>query len=152
MNSEILSTTPETEIVSSRVFNFPIAKVFKAWEDPEHLKQWWGPKGFTNTFHEFDFRVGGHWKLTMHGPEKGNYENHAEFIRIEKPNLIYWKRHSQPLFHILATFEAVGADKTKLVFKMLFGTSKECDKIRPFAPEKNEENFDRLEVVLGEMP
>lgn len=148
MSNQILATTPDTEITNSRVFNFPITKVFKAWEDPQHLKEWWGPNGFTNTFHEFEFKVGGHWRLTMHGPEKGNYENHAEFLKIEKPNLIYWKRHSQPLFHVLATFEEIAPDKTKLVFKMLFANKNDCDKIRPFAPEKNEENFDRLEKVL----
>jgi uncharacterized protein YndB with AHSA1/START domain len=151
MTAPIINTNPELEIVSSREFNFPKDKVFKAWEDPALLKQWWGPNGFTNTFHEFDFREGGHWKFIMHGPEKGNYENHVEFINIDKSNLIYWKRHSQPLFHILATFEEIPPNKTKLVFKMLFESKELCDKIRPFAPEKNEENFDRLETVLQEM-
>ncbi|PJZ49977.1 hypothetical protein CH362_06575 [Leptospira saintgironsiae] len=36
------------EIVSTRVVNFPREKVFKAWTDPEQLKNWWGPKGFQN--------------------------------------------------------------------------------------------------------
>lgn len=35
-----------------------------------HLKNWWGPDGFTNTFHEFNLRPNGKWILTMHGPEK----------------------------------------------------------------------------------
>jgi hypothetical protein len=32
---------------------------------------------------------------------------------------------------------------------MQFDNKKDCDKIRKFAPEKNEENFDRLESVLN---
>ena len=75
MTSDILTTTPNSEIVTTRILNFPQELVFKAWSTPEHLKNWWGPKGFTNTFHEFDFREGGIWKFTMHGPERGNFEN-----------------------------------------------------------------------------
>ncbi|HTG65593.1 MAG TPA: SRPBCC family protein [Flavobacterium sp.] len=148
MITAILNTTPDCEIVSSRVVNFPIQLVFRAWSEPEHLKKWWGPDGFTNTFHEFDFRVGGKWSFIMHGPEKGNYPNECEFIKIEKPALIAWKRHSKPLFQVLITFEEIDIDKTKIVFKQLFETAKECNKLKPFVIDKNEENFDRLENEL----
>lgn len=40
------------EIVSMRIFNSPRELVFRAWAEPEHLKTWWGPNGFTNTFKE----------------------------------------------------------------------------------------------------
>ncbi|MBW1653920.1 SRPBCC family protein [Flavobacterium quisquiliarum] len=151
MDSKIIKTTAESEIVSTRVFSFPQELVFKAWSEPEHLKNWWGPNGFTNTFHEFDFREGGKWTFTMHGPEKGNYENDVEFIKIEKPNLIAWKRHSKPLFQILTTFEAISENETKLVFKMLFETEEECQKLKPYVVDKNEENFDKLEIELSKM-
>ncbi|AWK05353.1 ATPase [Flavobacterium crocinum] len=151
MTSEILSTTPDSEIVTTRVLNFSQELVFKAWSEPKHLKNWWGPNGFTNTFHEFDFREGGIWKFTMHGSEKGNYENDVEFIKIEKPNLIAWKRHSKPLFQILATFDALSENETKVVFKMLFETKEECQKLKPYVVDKNEENFDKLEIELSKM-
>ncbi|MDP5200461.1 SRPBCC family protein [Flavobacterium sp. DG2-3] len=151
MTSAILTITPDSEIVTTRVLNFPQELVFKAWSTPEHLKNWWGPKGFTNTFHEFDFREGGKWTFTMHGTEKGNYENDVEFIKIEKPNLIAWKRHSKPLFQISTTFEIVAENQTKVVFKMLFETEEECQKLKPYVVDKNEENFDKLEVELSKM-
>jgi uncharacterized protein YndB with AHSA1/START domain len=151
METEILSTLPDCEIVSSRIVNAPIDKVFSAWSDPNLLKNWWGPKGFTNTFHEFDFRVGGKWIFTMHGPEKGNYPNECEFIKIDQPNLIAWKRHSQPLFRVVASFKEVAVGQTKIIFKMLFDSPEERNKLIKFVPEKNEENFDKLEVVLAEM-
>ena len=59
----------DREFSNSRVFNVPREFVFKAWTDPNHLCQWWGPKGFTNTFQEFDMRPGGHWHFVMHGPD-----------------------------------------------------------------------------------
>ncbi|SOD19968.1 SRPBCC family protein [Pedobacter xixiisoli] len=151
MATEIITTTPESEIVSSRVFNFKRTIVFRAWSDANHLKNWWGPNGFTNTFNEFDFRVGGKWSFVMHGPDKGNYANECEFLKIEEPSLIAWKRFSKPLFQVLATFEELSEDETKLVFKMLFNTAEECNKLKPYVVDKNEENFDRLEIELQKM-
>lgn len=151
MKTEIITTTPECEIVSSRIFGFPRELVFRAWSEPDHLKNWWGPAGFTNTFIEFDFRVGGKWSFIMHGPDKGNYANECEFIKIEKPTLIAWKRHSKPLFQVVVTFDDFIQDKTKVVFKMLFETADECNKIKKFVVDKNEENFDKLETELNGM-
>jgi uncharacterized protein YndB with AHSA1/START domain len=145
------TTNSDQTIISTRVFNHSIEKVFRAWEEPEHLKNWWGPNGFTNTFHEFNFRVGGHWKFTMHGPDKGNYENEAVFSVIEKPKRITWNRLSKPLFQIDASFEELPGAQTKLIFRMIFDNSREFETIQKFAPEKNEENFDRLEAELKKM-
>jgi uncharacterized protein YndB with AHSA1/START domain len=151
MTTEIITTTPDCEIVSSRIVNAHRESVFRAWSDPNHLKNWWGPAGFTNTFNEFDFRVGGKWSFIMHGLDKGNYANECEFIKIDKPSLIAWKRYSKPLFQVVASFEVISTEKTKIIFKMLFDTAEECGKLRPFVVDKNEENFDRLEDELTKM-
>lgn len=145
------TSTSDSEIVSTRIFNFPRTLVFKAWSDPEHLKTWWGPAGFTNTFNTFEFKVGGKWNLIMHGPDKGNYVNESEFTNIEIPSLIAWKRITQPLFNVVTTFEALSETETKLVFKMCFATATACAKLKPFVVDKNEENFDRLEAELTNM-
>jgi uncharacterized protein YndB with AHSA1/START domain len=151
MNSEFLDVTPDCEIVSSRIMPYPPEVVFKAWTDPDILKIWWGPAGFTNTFHEYDLRPGGHWRFTMHGPEKGNYQNHCVFLKIEEPNLIAWNRLSNPIFRVVATFDRTTDGNTDMNFRMQFAGKEECDKIRKFAIDKNEENFDRLEMVLQAM-
>lgn len=72
METKTFTSDPDKEIVASRTVNASQELAFRAWTEPEHLKNWWGPAGFTNTFHEFDLRVGGKWTFTMHGPEKGN--------------------------------------------------------------------------------
>jgi len=151
MATEIISTTPESEIVSTRNFDAPRELLYKAWADPTHLKNWWGPKGFTNTFNIFDFRVGGRWSFMMHGPDKGNYPNECEFIKIKVPSLIAWKRYSKPHFQVLATFDETTENETQVVFKMLFNSPEECNKLKPFVVNKNEENFDRLEIELNKM-
>lgn len=145
------NTTPEKEIVTTRIFNYPQQLVFDAWANPAHLINWWGPKGFTNTFNEFDFREGGKWSFVMHGPDKGNYANECEFVKIEKPSFIAWKRHSKPLFQVVASFKGISNEQTEVIFKMIFATADECSKIRPYVIDKNEENFDKLEVELSKM-
>lgn len=150
MDISSLIVPADCEIVSSRTFSAPREVVFHAWTHPELLARWWGPAGFTNTFYEFDPRPGGRWRFTMHGPEKGNYENECIFERIDAPSLIVWNRVSKPLFRVVTTFEEAADGKTLLIFRMQFATKEECAKIKPFAPEKNEENFDKLEVVLAD--
>jgi uncharacterized protein YndB with AHSA1/START domain len=95
--------------------------------------------------------VGGRWSFIMHGPEKGNYANECEFIQIDRPSLIAWKRYSKPLFRVVATFEDIEGEKTKVVFRQIFDTPEECNKLRPFVVDKNEENLDRLEAELQKM-
>lgn len=56
-------------VTNTRVFEVPRERLFEAIAEPSQPSQWWGPNGFTNTFHEYDFRPGGLWHLTMHAPE-----------------------------------------------------------------------------------
>lgn len=151
MATQIISTTPDSEIVISRVVNATIKIAYEAWANPNHLKNWWGPAGFTNSFNEFDFKVGDKWSFIMHELDKGNYTNECKFIKIEEPNLIAWERHSQTLFQVLTTFEEVEGGKTIVVFKMLFNTAEECSKLKKFVIDRNEENFDKLEIELTKM-
>jgi uncharacterized protein YndB with AHSA1/START domain len=60
------------ELTLTRVFDAPRDLVFQAWTEPEHLKQWWGPSGFTTPKCEVDLRVGGAWKIVMRFPDGSN--------------------------------------------------------------------------------
>jgi uncharacterized protein YndB with AHSA1/START domain len=48
-----------------REINAPREQVYKAWTDPELLKQWWGPNGVTNPVCELDLRPGGSINIVM---------------------------------------------------------------------------------------
>lgn len=147
---EIYNAPPDQVIVSERVFHEPVSKVYKAWTNPLHLAKWWGPKGFTNTFHEYDLQPGGRWKFTMHGPENGHYQNECVFLEIVPNQKLLWDRISKPHFKVLVIFSEE-PNGTKVVFKMIFNSAEESNKLRNFVPEKNEENFDRLEEELSKM-
>lgn len=146
-----MNPNSDREIFSSRILDYPVAMVYDAFANPRHLKNWWGPEGFTNTIHEFDLQPGGKCLLTMHGPEIGNYENSSVFKTVQHQKLVGWTRVSQPLFDMEITFEKLDDSKTEIAFRMIFDTAEESEKIRKFAVPKNEENSDRLEKELSKM-
>jgi uncharacterized protein YndB with AHSA1/START domain len=151
MPDELFNIPADCEIVTRRVLSAPRESVFRAWTDAAILQRWWGPAGFTNTFSEFNPVPGGKWRFMMHGPEKGNYPNEVVFLHVEPPSLIAWDRISQPHFRVVTTFEEAPNGGTALTFRMQFQSKEACDKIRRFAVEKNEENFDKLERELANM-
>jgi len=140
----------DREIVSRRVLNAPREMVFKAWTDPEILAKWWGPKGFKNTFQEFDLRPGGTWRFIMHGPNGVDYPNQSVFVEIVPNERIVLDHVVAPRFRLTATFEDQGG-KTKLTFRGLFETAAICKNVKTYAVDANEQNFDRLEAELAKM-
>jgi len=140
----------DKQIVSTRVLAAPRERVFRAWTEPDHLTRWWGPKGFTSTFEEFDPRPGGEWRFVLHGPNGADYKNKSVFVEVVKPERIVFQHVSGPRFQVTATFtEQAGG--TRLTFEMLFETAAECEKVKKYAIEANEQNLDRLEAELARM-
>src|SRR5258708_24804004 len=57
----------------TREFDAPRELVFKAWTDPKHLAQWWGPRGFTNPVCEWDARPGREIYVVIRAPNGEPY-------------------------------------------------------------------------------
>ncbi|HEY8182169.1 MAG TPA: SRPBCC family protein [Thermoanaerobaculia bacterium] len=140
------------EIVASRVFDAPRDLVWKAWSDPKHIVQWWGPKGFTTTMQEMDFRPGGTWRFVMHGPDGTDYQNKIIYREIVKPERIAYSHVSGPLFEASVTFSVQG-DKTRVEVRMVFESAELREKVaKDFgAVEGLHQNLDRLEQHLAKM-
>src|SRR4030095_6717295 len=62
--------TQKRDLVFTRVFDAPIAQVWKAWSDPELIKKWWGPDRFACPLAKIDFRVGGTSLVCMLAPKE----------------------------------------------------------------------------------
>jgi uncharacterized protein YndB with AHSA1/START domain len=133
----------QREIVTTRVLDVPRQFVFASWTDPEQLKLWWGPHGFTNTFHHFEMKPGGMRRYTMHGPDGTNYENEMEFIEIDEPARIVIEHRTPPHFRLTVLFEELG-ERTKITWRQLFETEAVRDAIKGRALQGNEDNLDRL--------
>lgn len=69
----------------SRTLKAPRALAFKAWTDPKMVREWWGPKYFTNPVCEVDARPGGKIAITMRGPDGTDYPMAGEFKEIVEP-------------------------------------------------------------------
>ena len=141
-------STKDREIIITRIVNAPRTLVWKVWTEPDHLIKWWGPDGFTNTFYEFNFRVGGVWRFMMHGPDGTDYPNRIKFDEIVKHERIAYTHDedkedvkTQQCFHTIASFEDVkeanhgGLDrrgKTKVTLHMILRTKEECEAVKKF--------------------
>lgn len=140
----------ENAIIAVRVIDMPRDKIYGAWADPELLARWWGPKGFTNTFHEFSFKEGGQWTYTMHGPDGTDYQNHNVFEQIVPLERIAIRHLSGHEFLLTAVFEDAGGG-TRLTFCQQFMDAEEYERVKPYCIEGNEQNLDRLGALLHEL-
>ena len=113
----------EREIVLTRVFDAPRSLVFKAWTDPKHVAQWWGPKGFTNPICELDVRPGGAWRIVMRGPDGGEYPCGGVYREIVEPERLVFTniatdKDGNPILDGLTTvIFAEHGGKTKLTLQ-----------------------------------
>ena len=71
-----------------RTFKAPLKLVWEAWTQPDHIANWWGPKGMQTEIVEHNFVVGGIWKYAMTMPDgnlfigEGKYSEIIEFRKI----------------------------------------------------------------------
>ncbi len=145
---EIINPSPDCSIISKRLIDATKERVFEAWTNPDQLMLWWGPKGFTNTFQLFDLKPGGRWSLIMHGPDGADYENESVLLEIKSPEKLVWNHISGHEFQVVATFEKQ-LNKTLVTFDMIFDCVEECQRVKAFVVDANEQNFDRLEALLA---
>ena len=66
---QIKAPVGEPFIVITRTLNAPRALVWKALSEPEHAARWWGPHVHKNRVLEWDWRVGGKWRIESAMPE-----------------------------------------------------------------------------------
>jgi uncharacterized protein YndB with AHSA1/START domain len=113
----------EREIMGTRVFDAPRELVWQVWTDPQHIAQWWGPRGFRNTIQQMDVRPGGSWNFVMHGPDGQDYLNKIVYVEIVEPERIVFEHVTGPLFRATATFEDLGGNKTRITLRTQFETA-----------------------------
>src|SRR6266511_1379450 len=121
-------------LVIERIFDAPRELVWKAWTEPERVKQWWGPRDFSCPVAEIDFRVGGRSFNCMRGPDGkdiwsiGTYKEIVPLERFvvtdsfadENGNVVPSSHYGMPDMPlemlITVTFEDIGG-KTKMTMK-----------------------------------
>jgi uncharacterized protein YndB with AHSA1/START domain len=151
MEKEKTSTT-DREIRISRLLNAPVELVWKVWTDPEHIKNWWGPNGFTNTITKMEIKSGGGWDLVMHGPDGTDYKNKSVFKEIVFHKKIVYEHVTGPKFLATIEFESRGMT-TFLEWHMLFASKEEfIQTVKTFkADEGLRQNVEKLNAYLQDL-
>ena len=146
-----MTAATDREIVASRTFDAPRDLVFRMWTEPEHVRQWWGPKGFRNTILSMDVRPGGQWRFIMHGPDGTDYKNDIIYREIVRPERIAYTHVSGPVFDAVATFDEEGG-KTRVTVRMTFATTELRNRVvEQFgAVEGLEQTLDRLGETVAQ--
>ncbi len=144
-----MENTADREITFSRLLNAPVALVWEVWTNPEHIKNWWGPNGFTNTISKMEVRSEGEWNLIMHGPDGTDYKNKSIFKEVVKHKKLVYEHTSAPKFTSTIRFESIG-DQTQLDWVMLFETKEQLIQVvKTFnAAEGLKQNVEKLESYL----
>jgi uncharacterized protein YndB with AHSA1/START domain len=143
------TSTKDREIVISRKLNAPVELVWEVWTKPEHIANWWGPDGFTNTITTMDVIPGGEWNLVMHGPDGTDYKNKSIFKEIVLYKKIVYEHISYPLFVATIDFEEQG-EQTIINWRMLFESAEDLIKVvKTFkADEGLKQNINKLNLYL----
>ena len=157
MAEKMNESTSDREILITRDFNAPRELVWDAMTNPQHVVNWWGPRGFTTTIETMDFRVGGEWKHVMQGPDGVLYPNKSVFQEIVKPERIVYShgghRENGPGAKFVSTwtFEALSPSETRVTMRLLFATATERDFVaKEFgAIEGARQTLERLSEHLG---
>ena len=79
--NKLSKDTVQRELVITRMFDAPVDIVFRAWSEPERLKHWWAPKGFTLVKSKMDFRPGGTFHYCQSSPD--GIEMWGRFVYLE---------------------------------------------------------------------
>ena len=165
--SEQQATGVNTEdgLVIERVFDAPRELVFRAWTEPDHFAQWYGPNGFTTPHCVLDVRVGGRLHFCMRNEQMGDMWNAGVYQIIDPPSrLVYTNYMADEDGNRVApsqfgigegfpdetvvdlSFEDLGAGKTKMTMRHSIPST-----MAGHAAEGWSQSFDRLGEYLKAM-
>jgi uncharacterized protein YndB with AHSA1/START domain len=165
MTNEMLTKVEGREFVMERVFNAPKGLVFNAFTEAEHLKHWWGPRGWTLTVCNIDFRPGGVWHYCMKcideaqgdffGFESWGKAVYEEIVDQEKIVYVDYfsdaegnEAEGMPPSHVTLVFEELEG-KTKVISRSRFDSEEAVKTVIEMGMEQGiRETWDRLEEHL----
>ncbi|WP_064202637.1 SRPBCC domain-containing protein [Brevibacillus brevis] len=167
-NAMVSRVENERVLVLERVFDAPRDLVFQMFKEPEHLKRWWGPKGWELPVCHVDFRPGGVWHYCMkcvdknqgdfYGMESWGKGVYKEIVEPEK--IIYTDYFSDaegntndamPSTEVMMEFIDLGG-KTKLVSRSEYVSAEALKTVMDMGMlEGITQTWDRLEESLNEI-
>jgi uncharacterized protein YndB with AHSA1/START domain len=121
------------ELTLTRIIDAPPEKVYRAWTEPELMKQWFAPLPFTTPVVEADVRPGGSNLVVMRDPEGRDYPNRGVYLEVVKNQKLVmtdaytsaWQPSAKPFMTLILTFEEMDKGKTKYTARALHWTEED---------------------------
>ena len=107
---------PRLDLMLERVVDVPPRLVWRAWTEPEHLKQWFTPKPWQTVEAEIDLRPGGIFRTVMRGPEGEEHAGSGCYLEVVPQERLVWtdallpgyRPAESPFFTCVLELESVG--------------------------------------------
>lgn len=118
----------------TRLLAAPRDLVFRSFVEPDRMRHWWVPRGFTMLSCKLDLREGGAWRMSIRADDTGSVQTEVGVYReIRQPERLAfthaWVRANGTLTHptlVTVTFIEQGA-RTQVAFRQEdFGTATAC--------------------------
>jgi uncharacterized protein YndB with AHSA1/START domain len=84
----LTAATDESTFVITRTFDAPRDLVWKAFTEPDRMKHWWGPKGFTVVAAKMDLQPGGIYHYGLRAPDGSTMWGKFVYREIVRPERI----------------------------------------------------------------
>jgi uncharacterized protein YndB with AHSA1/START domain len=122
----------EHELVLTRLIDAPREKVFRAWTEPELIKQWFAPHPWTTPSAATDVRPGGSSLIVMRSPEGKDFPNRGIYLEVVKNERLVltdaytsaWIPSAKPFMTVILTFEDEGG-KTRYTARVRHWTAED---------------------------
>ena len=141
------------EIVITRTFDAPRELVFKAFTDPDAVRQWWGQATSETVVDELEARAGGRWRFVERDGEGNEYGFHGVYHDATAPERIVYTFEFEGMpGHVLLetiTFEEQDG-KTHMTDRSVFQSVADRDGMLQSGMESGAaESYDRLDEYLA---
>jgi uncharacterized protein YndB with AHSA1/START domain len=143
----------DNKLIHKRLLNAPRELVWEVWTNPEHIKEWWGPDGFSLTTNSMTVATGQCWDFVMHGMGR-DWDNKIIYTEVIKPSLLSYKhtgaKDEAYHFTVTVSFEELDG-KTLLTMQSIFQSKAIIEELnrKVNAIEGGKQTLNRLENYLS---
>jgi uncharacterized protein YndB with AHSA1/START domain len=152
--NNLVVNRPARSFSMSRVFNAPRELVWRVYNDPQRLPEWWGPSYLTTIVEKMELKAGGVWRYIQRDPKGNEYAFNGIYKEVVPPERLVYTFEFEPMAGHISTdtliFEELPDGKTKITATTTFDSLEDLEGMLQSGMEGGAvETWDRLEELLA---
>lgn len=154
--TKITAEPGKQELFIIREFDAPRELVFKAFEDPELLLQWMGPREMTMEIDKYDNRSGGSYRFVHKDPKGNKYGFNGAIHEVARPERVIRTFEFEGMperGHVsmeTCVFESLPGERTKVTIQSVFRSIDDRDGLVASGMERGVvDSHQRLDDLLS---